>query len=91
MSGPRAGLLDSQALVLLARGKPAEALQDIALVLDESPSPLAYFRQAQALQSMARKPAALAALKEAQSRGLTVNAIHPLERPAYERLCKALL
>jgi tetratricopeptide (TPR) repeat protein len=90
VSGPRAGLLDSQALVLLARGKPAEALQDIELILDESPSPLAYFRQAQALQSMARKPAAQAALKEAQSRGLTVSAIHPLERPAYERLCKAL-
>jgi tetratricopeptide (TPR) repeat protein len=90
LSGPTAGLLDSRALVLLARGRPAAALQDIELVLDESPSPLAYFHEAQALQSLAKRPAALAALKAAQSRGLTANAVHPLERQAYETLCEVL-
>lgn len=90
-TGPSANSLDSRALVYLARGEPAKALTDIEAVLADSRVAMACFRKAQILVELGRRDEARQSLQEAQKLGLKAGLLHPLERPGYEKLCKAIL
>ncbi len=75
----------------LARGRAEEALKDIESVIADTPVAMAYFRKAQILLALDRRGEATEALKTAQKMGLKAELLHPLERPAFENLCKSLL
>lgn len=91
LTGPSANSLDSRAAVYLARGRAQEALKDIEAVIADTPVAMAYFRKAQILVALDRRAEATEALKTAQKMGLKAELLHPLERPAFENLCKSLL
>ena len=90
LRGPAVNALDSRASVYLARGKLHEALADIDAVIADSPAAAAYFHRALILAQMNRLPEARQALKTAQKKGLKAELLHPLEMPAYEKLCRTL-
>jgi len=91
LTGPAVNSLDSRALVYLVRGKANEAFADIEVVIADSPVAMAYFRRAQILVELGRREEARRSLATAQEKGLKAEFLHPLERPAYEKLCKAIL
>ncbi len=91
LTGPSANSLDSRAAVYLARGRAEEALKDIEAVIADTPVAMAYFRKAQILLALDRRGEATEALKTAQKMGLKAELLHPLERPAFQNLCKSLL
>ncbi len=90
LTGPTVNSLDSRAAVYLARGEAELALEDIQAVLADSKVAMAYFRQAQILLALHRTDEAAQSLKTAHAKGLTIESLHPLERPAYQRLGKDL-
>lgn len=91
LTGPSANSLDSRAAVHLAGGRPELALKDIEAVIADTPVAMAYFRKAQILVALDRRAEASEALRTAQKMGLKAELLHPLERPAFENLCKSLL
>jgi len=90
LAGPVPTLLDSRATVLLARGKPQEALLDLQQAIAESPSATFYLHQAQAYLLTGQKQAAADAFSKARQLGLKPDQLHPLERPVYEKLLASL-
>ena len=73
-------------MVYLARGKPEQALQNVDEAIRDTSSPLFLFHRAEILAAMDRKAEAAAALKEAVKQGFDPKGLHPLERPAHERI-----
>lgn len=86
LAGPATNLLDSRAIVYLARGEFEEAFKEIEEAIADAPSPMLLFHKAEILGAMNRKTEAAAALKEAVKLGFDSKAVHPLERPGYERI-----
>lgn len=86
IAGPSATLLDSRASVRIARGEWQEALDDINMALEEEPSGVRYFHQAQAFFLGKDTVGAAEAMRQADAYGLTVEMLQPLERPAYRQL-----
>ncbi len=79
-------LLDTRAVVCLTLGRGEEAVAVLEDLLVEVPSAGGYFHLAQAYRA-ARKPAeATVALKKALGMGLKPGDLHPLERPALQKL-----
>lgn len=89
-AGPSANLLDSRAVVYLAVGKPQQALADLEEATADGMSPSLLFHQAQALLQVGQKGAARKALAEAKRLGLSGDRLHPLEKPAFEKLVETL-
>ena len=81
-------MLDSRAIVLLAAGKPEQALADTQRALAERSSPACRFHQAMALEQLGRKTAAGEAFEQAKQDGLKVEMLHAVERPIFERMQK---
>jgi tetratricopeptide (TPR) repeat protein len=88
--GPGAELLDTRAVVLLARGDANGAIAELKRALDESASDRFYFHLAQAQAAKGDREAARRSLEEARSAGFKESSLHPLERPGYERLLEQL-
>ena len=90
ITGPVANVLDSKAIILLARNNPQEALRIVSDAIADQPTGLLYFRQAQALLALKQNAAAKKAFEEAYAMGFSRDSLHPLERESLERLEAAL-
>jgi tetratricopeptide (TPR) repeat protein len=90
VEGPVATLLDTRALVHLARGKPELAIKDLEEASVTGQSATRYFHLAQAHQAARNHAAAVSALRKARDLGLSPARVHPLERKLCERLLAAL-
>ncbi|HQF15328.1 MAG TPA: tetratricopeptide repeat protein, partial [Thermogutta sp.] len=86
LAGPQVNLIDSQAMVLIARKKPAEALKVLSDAIEDEPIPILFFRQAQAYQLLNKPELAAQAFEEAVKRGLTKESLHPIERKIFDGL-----
>jgi tetratricopeptide (TPR) repeat protein len=84
-AGPDASLLDTRALIQLARGRRDLALVDLRAAVAARPSPVLYFHLARACLPGDRKGAA-EAWQQASRLGLSEGRLDPLERAAYREL-----
>lgn len=87
LEGETPELLDTRALVYLARNQQDEAIQDLenALVVQPRNAEM-QFHLAQAYQKSGRAGEATEAFERATTLGLTVDKLHPLERPGFTRM-----
>jgi tetratricopeptide (TPR) repeat protein len=90
LAGPNPQLLDTRAVIYLRTGQADRAVQDLQQTMKQSPTPDMYFRLAQAQHLANRPSAAAAAFAKATEAGLCLDALHPLERPGFERLASEL-
>jgi Tfp pilus assembly protein PilF len=91
--GLESGLLDTRAVAYLSLWQSeatAKAIQDLEEVAAEAPAAVTYFHLAQAYLQARKRPEAGRAWKKAVELGLAPNALHPLERPAYQQLQRDL-
>lgn len=88
--GPLPWLIDTQAVVKLALGQPDEAVKLLLEAVAEEPTPVSYFHLAQAYQQASNGVMAANALAQAKNLGLKPTSVHPLERPAYDRMVQDL-
>lgn len=86
LAGPQVNLIDSHAMVLIARKKPAEALKVLSDAIEDEPIPILFFRQAQAYQLLNKPELAAQAFEQAVKRGLTKQSLHPIERKIFDGL-----
>ena len=84
--GPLAEVLDSRAMVYLARHEPEKALEDLAAAIRDDGAAEHYFHQAQAYLLAGRKAEASAAFAAAMKKGLAPENLDPREVPDYKRL-----
>ncbi|MGE4003366.1 MAG: tetratricopeptide repeat protein, partial [Planctomycetaceae bacterium] len=85
-AGPLGVLLDTRATVALANRQPELAERSALDAVAEAPAAEFYFHLAQTQLALDKRDAAKDSLRMAFKRGLHVNSVHPLERPALERL-----
>ena len=78
-------LLDTRALVRIARGETDRALADATELVAQLPAPTAYFRLAAAQLAAGDRTAAAETFKQ-RCGELSRGSLHPLERPSYDRL-----
>lgn len=93
VGGMDPGLLDTRGVAYLAlkQGNSIDlAIDDFRQASEEAPSPSTYFHLAQAYSAVGRRKDAGQAWRNAKSLGLNAGMLHPLERPAFERLSKEL-
>ncbi len=86
--GPMPALLDTRAAVKLAAGQPAEALADLDAAAAADSRPTFHFRRAVAYDRWKKPEARDAAVADAVKRGLTRDALHPLDWLDYDRLVR---
>ena len=89
-AGSIGALLDSRAMIHLARGDWESALEDMKVALADEPSGTRYFHLAQALLMGGKKQEAQEAFQKSKDFGLTVDQLQPIERPSYRKLREAL-
>jgi tetratricopeptide (TPR) repeat protein len=90
LAGPTARLLDTRAVIYLARGQGDLAVKDLEAVVAQNPTAPYYFHLAQAYLTTRNRSAAAAAWQKAKTLGFEVGMLHPLERPAYDQLLRQL-
>jgi tetratricopeptide (TPR) repeat protein len=90
LTGPVANYLDTRAIVYLAAGQPALAIADMEEAIRQSPVAPFYLHLADARLSAGDRTGAVAALREAKNRGLSVESVHPLERDRSKQLLTEL-
>jgi len=86
MAGPAGTLLDSRAIVHIARRQPKHALADLAAAIADDPRATRYFHTAEAQFQLGQQAAARQSLDKAAELGLKAEMLHPLELPAFRRL-----
>ena len=86
VAGPRPELRDTRATVYLADGRWEDAVRELETAIRESPSPTKYFHLARARLTGRDVAAAQAAFREATSRGLKKDTLHPTEQLDYDKL-----
>jgi cellulose synthase operon protein C len=89
-AGPTGDLLDSRATVQLALGNPAAAVEDLRLAITEQPSALRFFHQAEALNALGQRRAAIESLHRATEMGLKAEHLQGAEQRSFKKL-EALL
>ncbi len=89
--GPMAELLDSRAVVYIARHEYDKALQDLAAAIKDHGDAEEYFHQAWACWAAEKKAEALAAFDAAKAKNLDPKKLDPHEVPVYEQLKVELL
>jgi tetratricopeptide (TPR) repeat protein len=90
ISGPMAEVLDSRAVVYIARQEPDKALEDLSLAIKNDGSAEQYFHQAWAYSLAANKAEASAAFAAAKSKGINPKSLDPREVSEYDQLKDAL-
>ncbi len=90
LAGPLPVLLDSRAVVHIARNEPQQALDDLSAIGSEKTDPVWLFHKARALMLAGQGEQAGAVLVEARQKGLTRAMIDPPERPFFDQLQKQL-
>ena len=88
--GPMGELLDTRAMVYLARQQTAEAIQDLEESIKENPSAVKYFHLAQAYLLENDTAGALAAIENAKLHGLKESLIPPMEKQRYQQVLQSL-
>jgi tetratricopeptide (TPR) repeat protein len=86
MVGPLPRLLDSRAVVHLARKESQQALEDLASIVADKTDPVWLFHKARALFLEGQREEAVVALAEARNTGLDRAMIDPPERPLFDQL-----
>jgi tetratricopeptide (TPR) repeat protein len=89
-TGPLANYLDTRAVAYLAAGQPAPAIADMEEAIRQDPAAPFYFHLADAKLRAGDRSAAVAAVRDGKSHGLSPNAVHPLERERYKQLIAEL-
>jgi tetratricopeptide (TPR) repeat protein len=84
--GAEPELLDTRAMVYLARRQFDLARQDLSQAIRDRPSATAYFHLAQVELEDGRSGDARKAWGQAVASGLSEKNLHPLERPAYRKM-----
>ena len=84
--GPLAEVLDSRAVVYIARQEPEKALEDLAAAVKDDGTAAQYFHQAWAYSLAGKNAEAAAAFKEAAKRQLERDNLDPREASVYVRL-----
>jgi tetratricopeptide (TPR) repeat protein len=90
--GPYPDLLDTEALILMARGKPGdlnEARKRLQEALDQAPVWTIYFHLAQLEEKAGKPEASRSAWRESEKLKQKPSELHPLERPAFEKMARA--
>jgi tetratricopeptide (TPR) repeat protein len=87
--GRRPDLLDTRALVHLALKQPAKAVADLKEATADAPTPTRLFHLARAYHEARDRTAAGRTLREANKKGLTPEALHPVEQQACKDLFAA--
>jgi tetratricopeptide (TPR) repeat protein len=90
IKGPLPVLLDTRGVVYLAMGRADLAVKDLKEAATERDDAATLFHLALAYDRDKKRVEAVAALKRAESLGLTEQRLHPLERPSYKSLKAAL-
>lgn len=80
LEGPQPTLLDTEGYILLAAGKPNEAVRTLQEAVVDDPTPVSYLHLAQAYLAAGKRTDAITAMAEARKRKVNVNFFHPLER-----------
>jgi tetratricopeptide (TPR) repeat protein len=88
--GPMAEVLDSRAVVYIARQEPEKALEDMALAIQDDGTAEQYFHQAWAYSLAGKKSEAAAAFAVARNKGLDSKSLDPREISIYDRLNSGL-
>jgi tetratricopeptide (TPR) repeat protein len=88
--GPQAAVLDSRAMVLIARQECDKALVDLNTAVSNEGTADQYFHLAWALSLVDRKSEAADALKTAEAKGLDPKSLSSYEKPVYDRLKESL-
>lgn len=86
VAGPMSSMLDTRAVVYLARKDPEKALADLELVLADDSQPDRLLHQARAYYLKGERDRAADVLAQARKAGLKASKLEPYERPIYERL-----
>lgn len=84
--GRRADLLDTRAMVHLARKEPAKAVADLKEALQEGATASRLYRLARAHHENRESDKAKAALAQAKAKGLEVAMLHPVEHEEAKKL-----
>ena len=90
LAGPLGHLLDTRAVVYLARGDTREAIRDAEDAIDERSTAGRLFRLAQAQTAAGDSSSARLAYRNAVAAGLHTGSVHPLEVPELKRLGREL-
>jgi tetratricopeptide (TPR) repeat protein len=88
--GPISDILDTRALVYLARGENDKAVEDMQLSIKVGPTPSKYFHLVWALLAAGKDDAARDAWKKAQEAGLTPAPASKLEEKPFEDVQKKI-
>lgn len=85
-AGPLAPLLDTRGTAYLSAGKLEQAVGDLEEAVAQQPTAARYYHLAQAYHAAKNRSAALLAFQKSKKLGLRAEALHPLERPGYEKV-----
>jgi len=84
IAGPVGAMLDSRALVYLAKKQPEAALADLEMALADEVTPVRLFHQARAYAMAGKRHEAAAALAAAKKKGLTRDSLDASEMPIFD-------
>jgi tetratricopeptide (TPR) repeat protein len=84
LAGANPSLLDTRALVYLARGDTKQALADVDRAIVQAPQAVSYFHKARILLAENQSGAAHDAETRARELGLRFDLLHPLDRAALD-------
>jgi tetratricopeptide (TPR) repeat protein len=82
--GPNSDILDTRAVVYMARGDYQQAIEDLTLSVTDNPTASKYFHLAQAYLAARENRAALDAWKKAEELDLGPDSINRMEHEKYE-------
>lgn len=88
--GPSPVLLDTRGVIYLMMDNSEEALKDVKMASTQAPSANYSFHLARALAAASKLRDARQAMEEANKRGFDLKSVHPLEKPAAQRLLAVL-
>jgi tetratricopeptide (TPR) repeat protein len=84
--GPNSDILDTRAVVLIARKQYKQAIHDLELAVTDSPTAAKYFHKAQAHLGAGENGAAVEAWEKAVELGLSRESLNRMEHDRYEEL-----
>jgi tetratricopeptide (TPR) repeat protein len=88
--GGRPELLDTRAVIELAKSRTDEAIRDLQQANADQPTASRYFRLSLAYQQAQDRAAARAAWQRAKALGLKPEQLHPIEQTAFRKVTSEL-